>query len=227
MTTPNPATTDWVPLWPLGGTPVAAAIASIPGEIKMWPGQTLPNLAKYGKWVWADGAIYAVATYPEAAANIDPAWKTAHGLADPGAGNFRAPDLRGVLPAGMDAMPGGSRVNRITRAVAITICGRTGEETHVVSVGEMPAHGHTVNSHQHGGGDHRHNLRFTRGSGTYSGAVADNNYNYGDYYSADANQTSGVIIAAEAPGTNNIGGGAAHENLPPTIFVPWIVRLDG
>ncbi len=32
-----------------------ASISAIPGELKIRPGSTLPLLATYGKWVWADG----------------------------------------------------------------------------------------------------------------------------------------------------------------------------
>jgi microcystin-dependent protein len=28
-------------------------------------------------------------------------------------------------------------------------------------------------------------------------------------------------------GTNNAGGGGAHENVQPTVFVPYIVCLNG
>src|SRR4249919_2778659 len=44
-----------------------ASISAIPGEVRLWPGSVLPLLADYGKWVWANGAIYVVATYPKAA----------------------------------------------------------------------------------------------------------------------------------------------------------------
>jgi microcystin-dependent protein len=201
-----------------------ASISAIPGEIKLWPGGVLPE-SSYGHWVWADGAVYVVATYPIAAGHIASQWRTFGGASDPGASNFRVPDLRGVTPVGMDAMPGGARANRMTRAVAITIAGRTGEETHIVAVSEMPAHGHVVNAHNHGGGDHRHNVRYSRGSGPYGAVQADVNYNFGDYLT-DAFQNSGVILTSEAPGTNNIGGGGAHENVQPTVFVPYIVKLD-
>ena len=123
------------PVGPVG----PASISAIPGEVKLWPGGALPA-AGYGKWVWGDGAVYAVATYPLAAANIAAQWRTFGGASDPGGANFRVPDLRGLVPAGMDAMPGGSRANRMTRAVAITLAGRTGEETHIVTVAEMPSH---------------------------------------------------------------------------------------
>ena len=123
---------------------------AIPGEVRIWSGSAFPTGASYGTWVWADGAVYPVATYPIAAGNIAAAWRTFAGASDPGASNFRVPDLRGVTPVGLDAMPGGGRANRMTRAVAITIAGRTGEETHIVTVNEMPSHGHSVYDPAHG-----------------------------------------------------------------------------
>lgn len=254
---PDPAQTEWVPLWDTGAVARPGFGSSIPGEIKMWSGTALPNAVRYGKWVWADGAVYSETTYPEAAGNIASAWKTAHGQADPGAGNFRAPDLRGVNAMGLDAMPGGTRANRTTRSIAITLCGRTGEEYHTISVAEMPAHAHTVNSHSHAvntgyiSNDHTHttggqsaNHQHYFGREVVSLAPGGNAYSITGnqatqdaitgYFTADhTHGTYGVSanhyhgVNAEAPGTNNIGSGGAHETLPPTIFVPWIVRLDG
>jgi microcystin-dependent protein len=188
-------------------------IASIPGEIKAWPSGTLPVQGTYGKWVWADGAIYSSATYPIAAGHIHTNWRTAHGLPDPGAGNFRVPDLRGLTLAGLDQMPGGLRANRMTRSVAITIAAKTGEETHVTTVGEMPSHGHSVNDPGH----------------THTGAgiasAHDDNYNgigedSGPAAGAIGSAVTGITIA-------NTGSNIAHENVQPTVFVPYIVRLDG
>ena len=50
--------------------PIGPAGGQIPGEIKMWSGSALPPPVDFGKWVWADGGVYTVATYPKAAANI-------------------------------------------------------------------------------------------------------------------------------------------------------------
>jgi len=230
------------------------SVGSIPGSMLMWPCSNLPA-ASFGKWVWADGASYAVATYPIAAGNIDAIWKTFGGLADPGAGNFRVPDMRGLYPVGMDAMPGGSRVNRITRSGANVLAGRTGEEYHTLSAAEMPVHAHTassgtesadhthtVNSHAHGGGNHTHTLRGgDRQSGSYAQVPIGLDYNYMESTADGGSLTySGSIVAAEAPGTggrsaahthaitvNNAGSGSTHENMPPTVFIPFIVRLDG
>jgi microcystin-dependent protein len=193
-----------------------AGVASIPGEIKAWPNTVLPVQGTYGKWVWADGAVYSAATYPVAASHIHANWKTAFGQSDPGAGNFRVPDLRGLTLAGLDAMPGGSRANRITRSVAIVIANKTGEETHIVTVNEMPAHGHTVTDpgHRHSTGIYPYDGNpgpYPRIPGKHDVSLDSFDTNYAQ---------TGITIA-------NNGGGAAHENVQPTVFVPYIVRLDG
>jgi microcystin-dependent protein len=209
-----------------------AAVSSIPGEVKLWPGSALPDPVKYGKWVWADGAVYVVATYPLAAAAIATQWRTFGGASDPGASNFRVPDIRGLAPVGMDAMPGGSRANRMTRAVAITLAARTGEETHVVSVAEMPVHAHSITdvAHNHGVNDPGHSHMLAKGEEWVNdqGASAFG-IPRGRAYGTDAAAT-GIYLNASGTGlsgTNNNGSGGAHENVQPTVFVPYIVRLDG
>lgn len=185
------------PVGPVGPT------SAIPGEIRLWPGTTLPDLATYGKWVWADGAYYLIADYPKAAAHIASQWRTFAGASDPGAANFRVPDLRGLVAAGMDAMPGGSRANRMTRSVAITIAARTGEETHILSVPEMPSHYHNSIS--------VYANRNFAGMGNLGGNEASNQGDYGPYP---------IQHVAAA------GGSGAHENVQPTVFVPYMVKLD-
>ena len=234
------------PVGPMG----PSGVSSIPGEVKLWPGGVLPAQGPYGKWVWADGAVYAVATYPIAAGHISPAWRTAHGASDPGGTNFRVPDLRGLVPAGLDAMPGGSRANRMTRSVAITLAGKTGEETHVIVLHEMAYHGHGGGNHDHGGGNHGHGI-----DAAPSGHYHDTGGPGGPVYDGYASETSapkyanaidhthgtGGPLGGSGPGigpsgniiggSGNIvgpeGGNGAHENVQPTVFVPYIVRLDG
>lgn len=210
------------PVGPVG----PAAVFAIPGEIKMWSGTVLPAQGEYGKWVWADGAVYVVATYPKAAAHIAPAWRTFGGASDPGAANFRAPDLRGLVPSGLDAMPGGARANRMTRAVAITIAARTGEEQHVIIVSEMPSHGHPVYNAAAEG--HIHYVSGTtsaerQGAGNRQSydlptAISPHDHNFAAWSGGNSGGTGASI--------GGTGGNGAHENVQPTVFVPYIVKLD-
>lgn len=223
------------PPGPVG--PVGPAGGLIPGEIRMWPSTVLPELATYGEWGWADGAVYVVADHPIAASHIATQWRTFGGASDPGVLNFRVPDLRGLVPAGLDAMPGGARANRMTRAIAITIAGRTGEETHVITLPEMAAHAHGVNDPGHGHGvndpGHRHQLYGgDRGSGGYVTIKDGAEYNWREAaidagYTMDLGLT-GISINGAGTGVSiqNNGGNGGHENVQPTVFVPYIVKLD-
>lgn len=235
MSTPNPASTDWVPVWALSGT---TPFGVIPGEVKLWGGKVLPTI-EYGKWVWADGAIYATSLFPKASANIAPEWKTAHGVVDPGAGNFRVPDLRGLTPVALDAMPGGARANRTARAVAIIVARTTGEETHVVSIAETPAHNHggatggQSADHTHGVGDpgHSHILPDTTRTGRvsdYADSDSPVGSGWGGIYTGlgYANVYTAGASVGHYHGVSSQGGGAAHETMQPSVFVPYIVALD-
>jgi hypothetical protein len=172
-------------------------LGPIPGEVKLWPGAALPDPAKYGVWVWANGEHYDRNAYLEAANNISSNWNTAMQPAPP-AGRFRVPDLRGLVPAGLDAMPVGSaRVNRMARAVAITIAAKTGEEMHVVSLNEMTPHTHND-------------------MGVYvnlsPGSIGGNTLAYGG-------------TSQGLPSVQSAGGGQPHETVQPTVMVPYIVFL--
>ena len=207
----------------------------IPGEVRMWPGATLPDIA-YGLWVWANGDAYLAADYPYAYNHISRNWDTAYGRVAPAAGTFRVPDLRGVVPAGLDAMPVGStRVNRVTRSVAIIIAGSAGEEEHIITISEVPAHAHVGDDHRHIQGAHNHDFyenytSFREGGGTTTmlqkqsmsaGTLQLRNTEISpDYYTKLLSETGAM------PNTGSVGGGNEHENMQPTVFVPYIVKLD-
>lgn len=199
--------------------PPGSSASSIPGELRMWAGNALPAAGTFGLWVWADGAVYPNANYPIAAGNIAPAWRTFGGASDPGPANFRVPDMRGLTPMGMDAMPGGARANRMTRAVSIVLAGRTGEELHAITIAEMATHNHGVTDP-----GHEHNINWQPGSGSGDGAFADSAVDVGPYRTDAANYmqpaATGIFI-------QHVGGGNGHENVQPTVFIPYIVCLQG
>jgi microcystin-dependent protein len=88
-----------------------------------------------------------------------------------------------------------------------------GEETHLLSTPEIPAHnhgvtdpGHTHSGVQPGGGA-------TGSSGTGGAAVF-----YIDVNGSTASATTGISI-------NNAGGGGTHNNMQPSSFMNAIVKL--
>ena len=110
----------------------AAAAASVVGEIKMFGGATPP-----ANWLSCNGASLSTTTYAKLFAVI--------GYAFGGSGaNFNLPNLQGKFPIGV----GGGY------ALAQT----GGEATHVLAVGEMPAHNHGINdpTHSHAIGAYEH-----------------------------------------------------------------------
>lgn len=204
--------------------PAGPAINAIPGEVKLWSGETLPDEATYGKWVWADGAWYEEGEYPLAAAHISPRWKTFDGASDPGSGKFRVPDLRGLVAAGLDAMPGGTRKNRVTRAAAVfgTSWNKTGKETHIILTTEMPSHTHVSSGgHLHippGAAGNKFAVTKDSAEG-FLGSLLDTPFApYNLYNTASTGYANTAAL-------NPTGGGGAHENLPPSVFVPYIVCL--
>jgi microcystin-dependent protein len=219
LTRHDGTTVDAGPVVGPAGPVGPAGSGGIPGEVKLWPGGVLPDTTTFGKWVWADGGVYVVATYPIAAGHIATQWRTFGGASDPGASNFRVPDLRGLVPAGLDAMPGGSRANRMTRAVAITIAARTGEETHIITLPESPAHAHGVTDN-----GHVHGTSYQPPTAGYDGYTNTSGASIG----GSGNSPSWNINSAlTGISIQSAGGGGAHENVQPTVFVPYIVKLDG
>lgn len=236
LTKHDDSTIDAGPVVGPTGPAGPAAVQGIPGEIKMWSGAVLPDEGDYGLWTWANGAAFDVVDYPIAAANIDPVWKTAHGLADPGAGKFRVPDLRGLIPAALDALPVGSgRANRTVRTAAIVLAQKTGEEVHTIALAEMPVHAHLGDDHRHANQQHDHDywenfVSVKEGSGTAfnlqkqsmtAGTLQLRNTDVSDVFYTNYLSETGAV-----QNTGNAGSGSSHENMPPTVFIPYIVKLD-
>jgi len=119
-----------------------------------------------------------------------------------GSTTFGLPDLRGRVPAGLDAM-GGTAASRLTSAgsgVYAEALGQAGgAETHTLTAAQLPAHAHPIN-----GGNTYSLLRSTGGSAGYG---------------------AGSGLAESVTNTsNNTGGGSAHLNTQPTLLVAYIVK---
>jgi microcystin-dependent protein len=105
---------------------------------------------------------------------------------------FALPDMRGRVPI--------HRGSGLTQGQAI------GEESHTVTLSEMPAHNHTVAASSQNGNQADPKIL----------AAAS------DVYAAPSNLTS------IAPGTiTNVGGSQPHENRQPYLVLTWCIALQG
>lgn len=149
---------------------------------------------------------------------------TTFGIGD-GSTTFNVIDLRGRLPVAHDSLGVGSagRVGTIITdggtIVGTTIGSAGGSATHAQTMTEMPAHNHGVTDPGHTHAIHSDNNNAGTGisfaapnSGVVFGAGKVANLGSTD------STTTGITI-------NNAGSGAAMAIMPPSIIVPWILRV--
>jgi microcystin-dependent protein len=160
-------------------------------------------------WFVADGSAVSRTTYSALFAAIGTYWGAGDNVS-----TFNLPDLRGRAPIGY--------VN--TPAPGITGRGfgsRGGEETHQISIAEMPGHDHGYSQSPHDHGTHQHTL--ANALGTTIGCQGGGNTVY---------QPTGVITTGSSavPASNaNIsftgqGGWQPHNTMMPFAVGYWIVK---
>lgn len=114
--------------------------------------------------------------------------------------NFALPDLRARVPIHVGS--------------GHTLGERGGEQSHTLSIQELPQHGHAVNATSTQAGAN------TNGP-TPTEVLAQSNFSFG--YSTD-----GVSLAAFAPSTiGNTGGSQAHLNMQPFLTISFCIALQG
>jgi microcystin-dependent protein len=158
------------------------------GAIVAYAGSSAPS-----KWILCDGRTLLRSQYPELFALVSTMYNTGGELAT----EFRVPDLRGRVPAGLDQMsPVSGNANRLQAGWATTVGGAGGNGQVVLGVNEMPSHGHTPTS-----------------GATFLGQVAS-----GGTIAFSAG-TQGLNTASTA----NTGGGQPHNNIQPTMTLAYII----
>lgn len=173
-------------------TPIYGTFAQI-GTVQMLAGSPDDG------WLVCDGSAVSRATYDRLFAVIG----TTFGAGD-GSTTFNLPDLRGRVPVGSGQ--GAGLTNRI---LAQTL----GEETHMLTITEMPSHNHTIS-------DPGHSHTITRYNGTTGGttprSVWQINANaFAPAPSTDASQT-GITI-------NSTGGGEAFNQMQPSLVLNYVI----
>ena len=122
---------------------------------------------------------------------------TSYGSGD-GSTTFNLPDLRGRVVAGVDNM-GGTAASRLT-STTITGGGDAvgevgGSQTHTLTTSEMPSHTHPVT---------------VANSGTFTGIIGTGGH-------------GGTVLGWTGNATAT-GGGAAHNNVQPTMVLNYIIK---
>jgi microcystin-dependent protein len=145
---------------------------------------------------------------------------TFYGSGD-GSSTFNVPNLNGRMIACLDGMNGSTATNLITNAgsgIVGTAIGQTGgAETHTLTKAEIPTGLFTLNFSDP---QHSHTVTYgndANGFGTHPTANSQTT-------TVGAQSTSSASTGITASLTDNAGGGA-HASMPPTIILPYIMRV--
>lgn len=166
------------------------------GEIRMWSGSTAP-----AKWRICDGSVISRETYSDLFTVIS----TTYGGGD-GSTTFAIPDFKGRSPLGVGE-------SAATGHTAHTLGQKAGEETHVLSVGELASHGHSTSV-----------SASASTSGKYKKTCASgSNQNRVD--SSGTSSTNGpyTTTVSVSVTVNGNGSNTAHNTMHPYTSVNFII----
>jgi microcystin-dependent protein len=159
------------------------------GDIK----QSVHSSAHNG-WLKCDGTAISRTAYADLFAIISTNFGVGNGTT-----TFNLPDARGRV---LGTTGAGSGLT--SRSLGASV----GAETHTLTVGEMPVHSHGVTDPGH---THSYTNN-TNDQNTDNAFASETAADQVDLYVTTGSSTTGITI-------NNAGGGGAHNNMQPTLFI--------
>lgn len=162
------------------------------GEIRMWTSATAPD-----KWLICDGDTISRTTY----ADLFDVIGTSYGGGD-GSTTFAIPDFKGRSPLGAGESAATGHTNH-------TLGQKAGEETHVLSSGELAAHAHTFSK-----ASATTTIKYSAKRGTGSENTPYNN---------GTGSTTNWATTTLSLTLNNTGSNTAHNTMHPYCAVNFII----
>lgn len=180
------------------------ALQAAPAEVKVGTIILWGKAAPPAGWLVCDGQQVSRATYADLFAEIG----TTFGIGD-NSNTFNLPDLRGRVPVG--AGTGSGLTSRTMGQIG-------GEETHTLTIAEMPEHNHGIDAPAEG----EYALARRSVTGVAESTVGADGTNSGT-------EPAVGYVSGQAPMLGAIpmeGGGAAHNNMQPFAVVQYIIRAQ-
>jgi microcystin-dependent protein len=179
-----------------------------PGAITMFGGGGVP-----GGWLVCDGSAVSRTTYSALFTAIGTFWGAGDSI-----NTFNLPDFRGRTPIGY--------VNLAAPGITVRQFGsRGGNETHTLSLAEMPSHGHGVNDNQHAHTSNVHHHSYVNPLGGSFGVQAGGNAINIPSGSTNTSDTADSMLPASANiSIQNTGGSAAHDIMQPFGVLYFIIK---
>ena len=178
----------------MGGTFVASVPAVPVGSMQAFAGSSAPT-----GWLLCNGTTASRTTY----SNLYSVIGTTYGVGD-GSTTFGLPDMRGRVPMGAGTgnqlnASGSGAITGGTGMTARTAGAFGGEETHLLTSAEMPAHTHSPNGQ----------ATFLTWDGGSLGMATGG---------------GGVVPQGSPNTTGSTGGGGRHAVVPPFVVLNYIIK---